>query len=71
MINLFQYFYLYVVFSVIDTSNDDRISFEEFKASIPCFKKWGIDRVNALNAKNIFDEIDTNKGGMILFDEFV
>jgi len=32
--------------------------------------KFGID-VNTENVQTRFDEIDLNKGGMILFDEFI
>ena len=70
LINLFQYYYLYVKFYVLNIDNDDRISFDEFISS-PIIKKKVIDHVNTENAKSMIDEIDTNKGGMIFFDGFV
>ena len=37
---------------------------------MPYFQKLGIDIKDQKHATALFHEIDTNKGGIILFDEF-
>ena len=68
----FGYFLRYIVyynnlwslFAAVDTDGDRRITRDEFVAT---FDKHQLAR----DAQEVFDEIDTNKGGMILFDELV
>jgi Ca2+-binding EF-hand superfamily protein len=55
------------MFKKMDTSGDNKLSKKEFIEAIPNLKKWGV-LVTDVNAE--FDNIDTNKGGEILFDEF-
>ncbi len=62
-----QYFEYFVMFKKMDTSGDNKLSKKEFIEAIPNLKKWGV-LVTDVNAE--FDNIDTNKGGEILFDEF-
>lgn len=62
-----EYTNYWVVFNEIDTSKDRRISLEEFEKAVPALKEQG---VNIPDGKQAFKEIDTNNGGMILFDEF-
>ncbi|CAG8437308.1 6174_t:CDS:2 [Funneliformis mosseae] len=64
---LYYYNDLFKVFKKLDTDSDRRISFEEFKKG---HKLIGIDASSEKQIKKEFDEIDTNKGGFILFDEF-
>ena len=62
-----EYTNYWVVFNEIDTSKDRRISLEEFEKAVPALKERGI---KLPDGKQAFKEIDTNNGGMILFDEF-
>lgn len=63
-----QQFEYWEMFLRLDTTGDRRIGLEEFKEAIPKLNEWGIKITNAQSA---FNEIDTNGGGHVLFDEFV
>ena len=67
LVYLRQYFEYYVMFCRIDSSNDFKISINEFKKAIPTLEKWGI-KIN--DPESEFNKIDTNNGGIIMFDEF-
>jgi Ca2+-binding EF-hand superfamily protein len=67
LIYLRQYYEYWTAFSAVDTSNDRRVSKDEFKYAAPILAKWGVP-VQEPDA--IFKEIDSNNGGFILFDEF-
>merc|ERR1712054_372834 len=64
--NLFYFNRLFAAFEVIDTDHDRRVDFEEFFA--------GLDKISmALSreeAQEVFDRMDSNHGGVVLFDEF-
>ena len=70
----FGYFLRYIVyynnlwslFSDVDTDGDRRITRDEFMAAAAS-DKLQLTR----EAQDVFAEIDTNSGGMILFDEFI
>ena len=66
-----QYFEYYQAFDRLDTGDDNRISKEEFtsKATKDAVGKWIKEPIKDLEAE--FDKIDVNKGGQILFKEFV
>ncbi|KAJ3035975.1 hypothetical protein HDV00_003269 [Rhizophlyctis rosea] len=63
---LWYYNDLYKKFDQLDKDDDRRITFEEFKKGQ---KLVGLNIPEA-EAKKEFDAIDTNGGGMILFEEF-
>jgi Ca2+-binding EF-hand superfamily protein len=63
--SLFYYNRVYHVFDKIDTDDDRRIDLAEFKAG---FSVLGLDKKHKPDV--VFKEIDTNAGGIILFDEF-
>lgn len=67
LIYLRQYFEYFVMFCRLDKSGDKKINLNEFKSAMPTLEKWG---VKVSDAKAEFDKIDTNKGGVVLFDEF-
>lgn len=67
LVYLQQYFELWQMFSTVDTSDDRKVSFEEFEAALPKLESWG---VKVEDPKADFDKIDTNGGGAILFQEF-
>ncbi|CAF4067798.1 unnamed protein product, partial [Rotaria sordida] len=54
------------IFKELDTNDDHRISFSEFKRG---FALIGEDDSNENYLRQEFNKIDTNKGGYILFDE--
>jgi len=64
-----QYFELYVMFAVVDKSDDNKLTAEEFKSALPNLKKWGVD-ISEEDADATFASIDTDKGGAVMFDEF-
>jgi len=61
------YLELWRLFDEVDASKDKKIDKDEFQSAVPTLKKWGI---SITNAEETFDEVDTNGGGQILFDEF-
>lgn len=68
LLNLRHYFELYAMFNRVDSSDDRRVDFKEFKAAIPELKSWGATGLE--DPRKAFDAIDTDGAGMILFDEF-
>ncbi|CAG8473583.1 hypothetical protein C2G38_2110247 [Gigaspora rosea] len=58
---------LYEIFKVLDVDHDKRISFEEFKKGHKLMK---LDGLSDEELREEFGKIDTNNGGLILFDEF-
>ena len=66
-----QYFEYYQAFDRIDTGDDNRVSKEEFcsDAAKEAVAKWVKDPIEDFEAE--FDTVDENKGGQILFKEFV
>jgi len=68
LIDLLHYYNnLFQIFKKLDIDNDRRIDFNEFKKGHELIG-INVDSNKELKAK--FDEIDTNHGGHILFDEF-
>ena len=67
LLYLRQYFEYWIAFKRVDDNDDDRISLEEFIDAQEEIEKW----VGKIDAEEAFKEIDTNGGGMILFNEFV
>jgi Ca2+-binding EF-hand superfamily protein len=63
---LVHYHEAYDFFSKIDTDKDRRITFEEFKKGR---KAFGLTEKGDAEVKAEFAKIDTNGGGMILFEE--
>jgi Ca2+-binding EF-hand superfamily protein len=66
---LWHYFELWVHFGVIDTGGDRRISLQEFSAALPALANWGL-HVQRGHEKSVFNQIDVNHGGSVLFAEF-
>jgi len=66
LLSLRQYFEYYVAFVRCDTNSDHKISLQEFVNAKDKIEKW----VGQIDAEKTFNEIDTNGGGSILFDEF-
>jgi len=64
---LFHYDRLYKVFQKLDKNKDKRISYAEFKKG---HDLMGVAGRTDAELKKAFNEIDTNHGGYILFDEF-
>lgn len=64
---IYKYFELWFMFDEIDTSDDRRVSLEEFKQAAPKIKEWG---VAISDEEASFNEIDVNGGGIVLFKEF-
>eukprot|EP00977_Amphora_coffeiformis_P005531 scaffold1170_cov174-Amphora_coffeaeformis.AAC.15 len=67
LVYLSRYLQLWQMFSNMDDDSDRRVTFEEFEKGVAKLAEWG---VTTEDPKAKFDEIDTNSGGVILFDEF-
>ena len=67
LVYLRQYFEYYAMFCRIDTSDDFKVDFNEFKKALPTLEKWG---VKIMDPKAEFKKIDNNNSGSIMFDEF-
>ncbi|BBN12497.1 hypothetical protein MPTK1_5g20600 [Marchantia polymorpha subsp. ruderalis] len=67
LVYLCQYFELYEMFSSVDTSDDRKVSKDEFLGSVDKLKEWGLP---IADPEAEFDKIDTNHGGSVLFVEF-
>lgn len=67
LVYLRQYFELWQMFQMVDTSGDRRISLEEFKQALDKIASWGF-KIDDAQAE--FKAIDKDSGGMLLFDEF-
>ena len=67
---LIEYLYYYdrliKIFEEIDTDDDHRVTFSEFKQGIDLL---GEDHADDATLKKQFNSIDKNRGGYILFDE--
>lgn len=66
LLSLRQYFEYWQAFSRVDADNDRRINLVEFVDNKEKIEKW----VGPIDAEEEFKAIDTNGGGIILFDEF-
>ena len=67
LVYLRRYFELFGMFKDLDTSDDGRMSEDEFIAAVPKLARWG---VVVRNPAACFLMIDQNGGGFVLFDEF-
>lgn len=64
---VYDYFELQVMFDEIDASQDGRITLDEFKKAVPIFETWGL---KIEDAEATFNEVDSDRGGVIQFAEF-
>lgn len=62
-----QYFEYFVMFKKMDTSGDNRLGLDEFKAAVPMMEKWG---VKITDPEAEFKKMDLDGMGHVLFDEF-
>lgn len=67
LVYLRQYLELWQMFDEVDTSDDRRVSKDEFRKAVPLLETWG---VKVTNPDATFKVIDKDGGGMLLFDEF-
>jgi Ca2+-binding EF-hand superfamily protein len=72
LLYLGRYLELWELFEGIDESGDRRIDEAEFAAAVPMLSGWGAlpAGADAAAISAAFAEIDTNGGGIVLFDEF-
>lgn len=62
-----QYLEYFQAFDVLDSDHDKRLSWNEFNLAVPLLEKWtGPIKDTDL----VFKEMDKDKQGMVLFDEF-
>eukprot|EP00045_Choanoeca_perplexa_P010618 m.109156 g.109156 ORF g.109156 m.109156 type:complete len:772 (-) comp15337_c0_seq4:117-2432(-) len=64
--NVFYFNKLFHAFEQIDSDDDRRLDFDEFKAGLKVLDMALSDR----EARQEFDTMDSNDGGVVLFDEF-
>lgn len=65
---LYGYFQLWELFETTDIDGDRRIDRNEFMLNGKMFRSWGFLKANE-DLEQIFDQLDANGGGYILFDE--
>lgn len=68
--SLRHYFELWVIFQTVDAEGDRRIDLEEFAAARERLIEWGAQLPDEGSEAAVFDEIDSNNGGQVLFSEF-
>merc|ERR1712070_1165704 len=57
------------MFQILDVNSDRRVSLEEFTMAATSLQDWGLN-VDPATLPAIFQQIDINGGGQILFVEF-
>lgn len=67
LVYLRQYFEFKEMFDKIDTNNDNRVDYNEFLTGVKHLKAWGARIGEPIK---VFNQMDNNRGGKILFDEF-
>ena len=67
LVYLERYLELWEMFRGVDSSGDGRITPEEFRGAISLLEGWGIP---IIDADATFKEMDSDEGGMVLFEEF-
>ena len=67
LVYLRQYFEYFEMFDRLDSDSNKKIDVYEFAAALPTIEKWG---VKVEDAEKVFNEIDDNRSGFIIFDEF-
>ncbi|KAH3744354.1 Flagellar calcium-binding protein TB-44A [Pelomyxa schiedti] len=71
MIKLLAYFdTLSKQFRQLDTDNDNRVTFDEFKKGWAAISGSAVSAMDELALRKEFDKMDSNRGGYVLFDEF-
>jgi len=72
LVYLRHYIDLFELFMSMDTSGDRRMRLAEFQAHLPMLKTFGFKQVTAWenDPKKVFQQMDRNGGGVVLFDEF-
>lgn len=63
------YFEVFEMFQILDVNSDRRVSLEEFTMAATSLTDWGLN-VDPNALPGIFQQIDINGGGQILFVEF-
>ena len=69
LVYLRQYFEYFIMFQKVDSSEDLRISFDEFKKAIPLMKNWGVE-IKDNEAEKEYNNIKTDNEEDISFEEF-
>lgn len=67
LVYLYNYCEVQVLFEQFDQRADARITRQEFHNAVPLIRKLGVD---VEDADALFNEIDTVRDGVLLFDEF-
>ena len=69
LVYLRQYFEYFIMFQKVDSSEDLRISFDEFKKAIPLMKNWGVE-IKDNEAEKEYNKIKTENEEDISFEDF-
>merc|ERR1711879_411996 len=67
LVSVRRFIELYAAFDTLDSSNDNRIDLDEFKAGVAHMKNWGVEVTDPVAE---FKTVDHDGGGKILFNEF-
>ena len=69
LVYLRQYFEYFIMFQKVDSSEDLRISFDEFKKAIPLMKNWGVE-IKDNEAEKEYNKIKTENEKIFLLKTF-
>jgi len=67
LVYLKRYLQLWAMFVAIDRDGDRRLTPDEMEQALPKLQEWGFA---VADSREVFEEMDENAGGYILFDEF-
>lgn len=74
LVYLSHYLELFLIFCACDDGADRRMSYDEFQRAIPKLLEWGLEphiaKVVKARPDLVFQSIDADGGGVVLFDEF-
>lgn len=68
---IIEYFSYYFLFKKLDTDNDERLKVEDFVHGVAQLRTWGANFPDVKATRKAFYEFDENRGGVLLFDEFI
>ena len=67
LVYIYDYFEMWVMFDELDSSGDNKVSINEFRAAIPKIESWGL---KIEDVEGTFKQVDKAGEGVITFEEF-
>lgn len=73
LVFLRDYYELHVMFQRMDSTQDGKLDYHEFRSAVPQLRLWGATGVpdsDGEDMRDLFASVDVDGHGAILFDEF-